>query len=151
MKIKILLIILMIAFLVGFVLGIILDRLIINADFDDTNNINKTYINISFIGLNEKEIKKISKIMDKVKDEYLSAQKGIKFVKEMNESDMDEENIVGLNINNGMSIKIEYTKNLNYLRKRICHELLHSFFYNDDEKEEYIIDDLEEYYPCFKK
>ncbi len=86
-------------------------------------------LKINYEGLTGEEINHTKKIMSQVKEEYLYAQKRITFSNEP-----PCENCNGQNW--ARNIDILYVDNDGYLKRIICHELLHSIMYPDIRGEE---------------
>jgi hypothetical protein len=119
---------------------------------------NITNFTIKVINLSEKEVYDLNKIFKDIKPIYLQGQKSITITNNLtslienrfdfmfdNESEILE--VAGFNY--GDDIYIEYSHNNKWIKEVICHELLHTYFINNEVTHK-IIYDIGKTEVCFK-
>lgn len=106
---------------------------------------------INLTELTPKETQVAEKVINDLKEEYLSIQKSITIGHNIKKSYPypDKWNNLTAGFNADRNIFIEFTSNEKLLREYLCHELLHSFVIHTDEGHE-IVYDLGEKMVCFQ-
>lgn len=104
-------------------------------------------LSIKYDNLNILQMSEISSILEELDSKYVVKQKLLVFVQDIKEYCS---NCLAYNSNDGEEIVIGYNSNKEIMKYVICHELLHSYFFLDDQYEENIVDEIARTYVCYK-
>lgn len=121
---------------------------------ETSRGLDKTYFTrVSYDNLEQSEVEHFEEILDDVKEIYFMKNPQILVVRNIsNWCDDCASNTLGINIWDGKtnSIIMEYTDGDFELKRILCHEILHSFMYRDEETHD-VIKDIEDYQICYKR
>lgn len=119
-----------------------------------------TNLEIKYNGLTLEEQHHAEEILSDLKPQYLNLQREIVITTNLepyyNQLFMSEETkqkklnvLLGFNENGQGKVYVLYNDNDYELKRTICHELLHTYFYVNDDAHK-IVYDVADYLPCFK-
>lgn len=140
-------IIILITMCMGMILSNYPTKQVVEREQDISYLIKTSQFKIFYDGLNEIDKIKINEIIDEIDPKYFSLVKNMTFTNNISKYC---NNCIGININNGDRIYINYIDNKEILFDVVCHELLHTYFRDIPlELEEEFVEDAEAKDLCF--
>lgn len=147
----------LIMFLIFILISLIISFYFINSD--NRNNNEKDFnsfessknINVYYDDLSESEVIIVKSWLKDMKKEYLMLIENLTFTKNQSIYNPErKDNYIGRNFNDE-SIYVLYTGNYDANKQTLCHEVLHVIISGlDEDKEEWFVDNIEEYGVCYE-